>query len=433
MLLAATNDGLVGVRRVGGAAGSAIVPDLARSLPVVDPAGRPTRSSSARACATPPGARSGRATSAHRSSGCGGSPAASSPRRSDIRLGLQGEGRCVARPRLCDLRRGIAADDRAGIVTFRLAHRNPSFLRLLTLPFYDLLPGGTPLATTASCRRPGRTGSPPTSPGGGSCSSETACSVHGLAAGRLRRPDRLAPRRAACAAGADVLEGGPTTSCGRATPELPRRPLESTTPSSCTDADTVARVPVPHSSRPVRSPRGPARLNLAIDRREVVRLAGGRWPHAPPARSCRRDSPATGRTARTPSARTRRAPGWGPTSKPPGRSPEVRYGRDEDHRLGPGRAAFRADARYVASVLRSLGYRAGATVVGPRRVLRQRHRPVDRRQDRPRDLVPRLRGQRRDLPADCSSAALPAAPTWGASATWVSTALSAGRASSRPR
>ena len=110
-LLAATNDGLVGVRRVGGAAGSVIVPDLARSLPVVDPAGttytfflrqglrystgRPVRASDVRASIE----RLWRM------------PGSFLPGTSDIRLGLRGEGRCVARPRRCDLRRGIAADD----------------------------------------------------------------------------------------------------------------------------------------------------------------------------------------------------------------------------------------------------------------------------------------------------------------------------------
>ena len=144
ILLSATNDGLLTVRRTGGTAGSVIVPDLARSLPLVRDAattytfvlrrglhystGRPVRAGDVRA-------------SIERLWRIKPSFLADVP---DLRLGLLGEARCAARPRRCDLRQAIVSDDRAGTVTFHLAHPNPSFLRLLTLPFYDLLPTGTP-------------------------------------------------------------------------------------------------------------------------------------------------------------------------------------------------------------------------------------------------------------------------------------------------
>ena len=144
VLLSATNDGLVTVRRVGGTPGSVIVPDLARSLPLVRDAattytfvlrrglrystGRPVRASDVRASIE----RLWRIKPTFLADA------------SDLRLGLLGEARCAARPSRCDLRQAIVSDDRVGTITFHLAHPNPSFLRLLTLPFYDLLPTGTP-------------------------------------------------------------------------------------------------------------------------------------------------------------------------------------------------------------------------------------------------------------------------------------------------
>ena len=144
VLLGATNDGLVTLRRAGGVAGSLVVPDLARSLPLVDTAetsytfvlrpglrystGRPVLASDVRA-------------SIERAWRINGSSLTGLP---DLRLGLVGEEQCVARPRQCDLRDAIVTDDRSGTVTFHLARRNPSFLRLLTPPFYDVLPAATP-------------------------------------------------------------------------------------------------------------------------------------------------------------------------------------------------------------------------------------------------------------------------------------------------
>ena len=144
VLLSATNDGLLTVNRTGGTPGSVIVPDLARSLPLVRDAAttytfvlrRGLRYSTGR----PVRARDVRASIERlwriKPSFLAGVP--------DLRLGLLGEARCAGRPRGCDLRQAIVSDDRAGTVTFHLAHPNPSFLRLLTLPFYDLLPAGTP-------------------------------------------------------------------------------------------------------------------------------------------------------------------------------------------------------------------------------------------------------------------------------------------------
>src|SRR3954451_13223985 len=144
VLLSATNDGLVTVRRADGTAGSVIVPDLARSLPLVrDSAATYTfvlRRGLRYSTGRPVRARDVRA-SVERLWRIKPSWLVVAP---DLRLGLVGEARCAARPSRCDLRRAILSDDHAGTVTFHLARANPSFLRLLTLPFYDLLPAGTP-------------------------------------------------------------------------------------------------------------------------------------------------------------------------------------------------------------------------------------------------------------------------------------------------
>ncbi len=143
-LLGATNDGLLTVGRDAGSAGSVVVPDLARSLPVVRDGGTTYTFE----------LRSGLHYSTGRSVQAGDVRASIerlwriTPRflayESDLRLGLRGEARCAARPSRCDLRQAIVSNDREGTVTFHLARPNPSFLRLLTLPFYALLPAGTP-------------------------------------------------------------------------------------------------------------------------------------------------------------------------------------------------------------------------------------------------------------------------------------------------
>jgi ABC-type transport system substrate-binding protein/DNA-binding SARP family transcriptional activator len=141
-LLAVTNDGLLTVRRAAGPDGLQIVPDLARATPLVKDGGRSYTFQ----------LRSGlRYSNGHpvRASDVPASierfwklaPFAPTP---DIRLGLVGETNCVRAPRRCDLSRGIVTDDKSGTVTFRLARPNPMFERLLTLPFYDILPAGTP-------------------------------------------------------------------------------------------------------------------------------------------------------------------------------------------------------------------------------------------------------------------------------------------------
>jgi YVTN family beta-propeller protein len=146
-ILAMTNDGLVGFRRVGGIEGVQLVPDLAVSLPAATDGG------DTYAFRLRPGVRY--------STGKLVEPA-------DFRIAIErlfeeknpafplhqyfgeivGTGRC--RPgRACDLSRGIVADDAARTVTFHLTSPDGDFLSELALTFADAVPAGTPPPSAA--------------------------------------------------------------------------------------------------------------------------------------------------------------------------------------------------------------------------------------------------------------------------------------------
>jgi len=140
-------DGLVAYRRVGGPAGSALVPDLAQRIPLPSDGGR-TYVFQLR-----PGVRFSN-----------GRPVrATDIRASFIRLfrvvspvfsvapaASPDGGRCSEGGR-CDVSRLIVADDRAGTVTFHLAKADPDFLYKLALPTAYVVPADSP---TKMARRP---------------------------------------------------------------------------------------------------------------------------------------------------------------------------------------------------------------------------------------------------------------------------------------
>ncbi len=135
-----TNDGLVGFRRVGGADGSQLVPDLAVALPTPTDDGR-TYTFRLRAGIS-------------YSTGRPVQPA-------DFRRALEraliithdpshyygaivGADACIARPKRCSLSRGIATDDRTRTVTFHLREPDPDFVYKLALPYALAVPADTP-------------------------------------------------------------------------------------------------------------------------------------------------------------------------------------------------------------------------------------------------------------------------------------------------
>jgi peptide/nickel transport system substrate-binding protein len=138
-LLAIVADGLVGHRRLGGAAGADIVADLARTVPAPTDGGLTYRFQ------LRPGLRysTGEPVRA-------GDVRASIERLHGMRtfalgslaLTLRGEQNCGSRR--CDLSRGIESDDTTGTVTFHLRRANPDFLINLAAPIYSVLPSATP-------------------------------------------------------------------------------------------------------------------------------------------------------------------------------------------------------------------------------------------------------------------------------------------------
>jgi ABC-type transport system substrate-binding protein/DNA-binding SARP family transcriptional activator len=143
-MLSMTNDGLVGYQRVGGLAGDQLVPDLATALP------RPTDGGKSYTFWLRAGLRYSN----------GELVRASDFRRAIERefavaltqkagnpyyyAGIVGAGRCLSRPRGCDLADGIVADDAAGTVTFHLTAPDPEFLYKLAFPWAYAVPPGTP-------------------------------------------------------------------------------------------------------------------------------------------------------------------------------------------------------------------------------------------------------------------------------------------------
>jgi ABC-type transport system substrate-binding protein len=133
-------DGLVALRRAGGAAGFTLVPDLARTLP------RPTGGGTTYTFTLRRGIRYSNGTLV---------------RASDFRRGLQrqlsfganpagfydgilGAQTCRQHGGRCDLSAGIVTNDAAGTVTFHLTRADPDFLYKLSEPLAVPAPPGTP-------------------------------------------------------------------------------------------------------------------------------------------------------------------------------------------------------------------------------------------------------------------------------------------------
>jgi YVTN family beta-propeller protein len=149
-MLAITNDGLVGFRRVAGAPGGQLVPDLATSVP------RPSDG--------------GRTYVFHLRSNVRYSTG-QLVRGSDIRHGIErmfqhgrgplvyyemisGAPQCQEAPAPCDLRAGIVADERAHTLTFHLTRPEPEFLYRLALPFAYAVPSDIPVPLPDGAQTP---------------------------------------------------------------------------------------------------------------------------------------------------------------------------------------------------------------------------------------------------------------------------------------
>ena len=149
-----TNDGLVAFKRVGGAAGAAIVPDLATALPSPTDGGRTYTFQLRRGLRYSNGVPV-RASDVLRalqrgyqveSADTRGTPAI--PDYYDV---IRGGAACRKQwPKPCDLGAGIVADDTTGTVVFHLTKPDAEFLDKLALPFADAIPPGVPDSTVVT-------------------------------------------------------------------------------------------------------------------------------------------------------------------------------------------------------------------------------------------------------------------------------------------
>ena len=143
-ILRMTGDGLMAWKQVGGTAGNDLVPDLATSAPT------PTDSGKTYKFSLRPGIKYSTGATVKATDfpytmtrefkvpgpGVG------------LYSGIVGAPACIAKPKTCDLSKGVQADDAAGTVTFHLSAPDADFLQKLALPFGYVVPAGTPNVDT---------------------------------------------------------------------------------------------------------------------------------------------------------------------------------------------------------------------------------------------------------------------------------------------
>jgi YVTN family beta-propeller protein len=140
-VLSLAYDGLVGYRRVGGAAGATLVANLATHVP------SPTEGGRTYTFQLRPGIRYSN-----------GAPVRPEDFRSSLERvfkvspfpgqlfqGIVGGTACLKESASCDLSRGIETDEEAGTVTIHLTKPDADFLNRLALPLASFVPAGSPL------------------------------------------------------------------------------------------------------------------------------------------------------------------------------------------------------------------------------------------------------------------------------------------------
>jgi YVTN family beta-propeller protein len=142
-LLTLTNDGLLGYGRSGGAESYRVVPDLAVALPTITDGGRtyafqlrPGIDYSTGGVVRPADIRRGIERALLKSNGAVPGSYLS---------GIVGADRCLKAPKRCDLSKGIVTSRDSNLIVFRLKAPDPDFLYKLALPLADAVPASTPL------------------------------------------------------------------------------------------------------------------------------------------------------------------------------------------------------------------------------------------------------------------------------------------------
>ena len=355
-------DTLVTFRATGGTSGLRLVPDLALALPP------PTRGGTAYAFRLRRGIRysDGRLVRARDFRRAIERLFRVGSQGADYFSGLVGSAACAREPKGCDLAQGIRTDDAAGTVEFRLTAADPDFLYKLTpFSYATPIPPGTPERDVGSKPVPG-TGPYRLLPWrGGTITFERNQHFRewSHAAQPNGNPDRIVWRfyPSLEAETRAVSEGRADWIFGILPPrELRRLGLEL--PAQLHDNRTfiVDFIPLNTHVTPFNDVRVRQALNFAVDRRKIVTMYGGPSTATPTCQPLpagflgyRRYCPFTAGPRRDGAwsapdlARAKRLVARSGTR---GQMIDVWGGNDE---LGVPRAL----PAYVASVLRTLGYR----------------------------------------------------------------------------
>lgn len=362
--LVLTHDGLVAFRKVGGAAGAQLVPDLADALP------RPTNGGKTYAFRLRRGIRYSDG-SALRASDFNHAFERifrlRGPTARSLYGRIVGARRCLADPTACDLSRGVVANDAAATVTFHLTRSDAEFLHKLALPFAFAVPASAPNADIGPRPLPG-TGAYTWlehTPGRQTTLVRNPYFVEWSAAAQpAGYVDRFVFRSAGLSIDAMIDE----VATGRADYVMPPGPLParrvreiSARYPSQTHVSPAAgifymalntRVP-PFNNVLVRRA-----LNYATDRRRMVAILGGRRQARPACQMLPRAFP--GHRPYCPYSKGGRRRTW--------KAPDMRRARRLIARsrtkgkrvtvVNPAIPPGRATGRYFVRLLRKLGYRA---------------------------------------------------------------------------
>jgi YVTN family beta-propeller protein len=362
-ILSLTNDGLVGFRRVGGIEGVQLVPDLAVSLPSPTNGGktytfrlRPEVRYSTGRLVQPADFRAGLERFFAENS------------LAAVRAyygGIVGAGACVV-GRPCFLGRGIVADAVARTVTFHLRTPDPDFLTKLAMPWAVPVPPGTPTDRRGSevpgtgpymiaAYRPNRSLRLVRNPSFRQWSADAQ--PDGF-------PDRITWKFVAPGLDAQVRlvqHGGMDVAANLVTPSLAKEELEALAvnhPSQLHVTPTALTVFFFLNTRvaPFTDVRVRRAVNDAVDRSAVARLLGPGF--SPTCQILPPDFPSYRRTCPYPA---------GDASALAGARRVVRETGAADTPVTVWvPSPERISGRYVVSVLRSLGFRAGLKAVpGP--------------------------------------------------------------------
>jgi peptide/nickel transport system substrate-binding protein len=147
-LLIDTHDGLVQFKRVGGTAGTALVPDLATSIPTPTDGGKTYTFQIRKGIKFSNGQvmkPSDFVTTFERQF--------TVPGPTSFYSSIVGASAC--KPSKCDLSQGVVADDSAYTLTIHLTAPDPEFLDQLALPFAYVVPGNTSMKLTGNNVPPG--------------------------------------------------------------------------------------------------------------------------------------------------------------------------------------------------------------------------------------------------------------------------------------